>query len=66
MSSSVAFSSDGADVISRQLEGELNLRGSGKSAEEVDQFYELERCSKFITDNGYQRVRGGESTSTCQ
>lgn len=55
--SSVTFSSDGADVITRQLEGGLSLDGASRSPEEIEAFYELERCSAFITSNDYQRVK---------
>ncbi len=54
--SSVAFSSDGVEVISRQLETELTLGGTDRSREQLEAFYELERCSAFITDNDYHRV----------
>ncbi len=54
--SSVAFSSDGVEVLSRQVETGLTLGGTDRSREELEAFYELERCSTFITDNDYHRV----------
>ncbi len=54
--SSIAFNSDGAELISRQLETELTLETTGRSREELEAFYELERCSVFITDHNYHRV----------
>ena len=58
--SSTAFSSDGAEVISRKIdlinpamEADLQWR---ESQRDLRQYYEIERCSEFIKTHNFQKV----------
>ena len=54
----MAFSSDGEEIITRKVETGSSLGGSQdhKTQDELDKFYEIDRCLAFITDNGYHKV----------
>ena len=56
--SSPAFSSDGAEVITRQIDSSSLLDAGLKSEGERDvrTYYETERCSAFIKENDFQKV----------
>lgn len=58
MSTPVAFSSDGTEIITRKIDVSACLEGTldRKTPDEIEKFYEINRCLSFITDNGYQRV----------
>lgn len=53
MSSAASFSSDGVEVISRQVElpPVQGRRGAG-----LEEYYEMDRCRKFIVESHYWRV----------
>lgn len=51
---SVAFSSDGAEIITRKID--TNTSQNKKTQDELEKFYEVDRCLAFITDNGYRKV----------
>ncbi len=55
-SSTIAFSNDGVEVISRQLNTDLTLTESRKSDKQVEESYELQRCIDFINSNDFFRV----------
>ena len=56
--SGTAFSSDGVEAISKQIESSSLLDAGGKRDEERDikTYYEMERCSAFITTNNFRNV----------
>ena len=56
-----AFSSDGVDVICRQVQSNLSLgkdtsKNLRASEHQLKSYYETERCCKYIIENDYQRV----------
>lgn len=64
-SSSTAFSSDGVDVISRQIASSLLLQEGvslRRSEEELREYYEVNHCIEFINSNPkIQRVSTWDS-----
>ena len=62
MSSSTAFSSDGAEIMSRKTDPSPVTRSDlNREAErDVQKYYELERCSTFIKTHNFQKVGKGD------
>lgn len=59
--SSTAFSSDGAEVISRKIDPinpamEAGLQQGREGQRDLRQYYEIERCSEFIKAHKFQKV----------
>lgn len=59
--SSTAFSSDGAEVISRKIDPinpamEAGLQQGREGQRDLRQYYEIERCSEFIKTHKFQKV----------
>lgn len=57
---STAFSSDGAEAISRQLQSSSALESAytikNRTESELRSYYEIERCRRFVRDNSYHQV----------
>ena len=62
MSSSTAFSSDGAEIMSRKIESSPVTRShlNREAERDVQKYYELERCSTFIQTHNFQKVGDGD------
>lgn len=60
MSTSAAFSSDGAEAISRQVQSSSALESAytikNRTESELRSYYEIERCRRFVRDNSYHQV----------
>lgn len=59
MTSVTSFSSDGVEVISRQVEVTPGRARRSREGAELRDYYETERCLGFIQDHNFQRVSGG-------
>ena len=59
-----SFSSDGVEVLSRKVQCVSAPEKEAKAERELSRYYEIERCTEFVTSNSFHRVGKGSPGNT--
>ncbi len=58
--SGTAFSGDSVEVIARQVQFKSNCARKEKTEGDLQNYYDIQRCLTFVTENNYHRVWMGD------
>lgn len=54
--SGTSFSSDGVEVITRQVQASSNPARKERSERDLTSYYDIDRCVNFVTEGRHHRV----------